>query len=415
MRHRNAHCALIAIVTVACEGRGTLDRTDPTCGPGTHVEGKSCVPDGTFDTDSSSDTDGGGSSDTDAGGTSDTDPATLRYDVCDDGVAPFTTLQDAIDAAQDGDVITLCPGRWYRGTLERRDLTIEGIDGPDQTIIEGSATAAALTVVDSTLKVRGLTLTNRSVHSSVPTCLSAQGSNISGEDLVLTGVQAVTVDSAYLLKLNDTESTWENLRVHDNAMAGTLVVVNGGSFNLRHSIFEHNTSPASGGSFSDLSALAAYTVSGEITNNLFYGNVTTGSHTDEWFKLAAKTGHLLLVSNNVFHENTAPSTCALATIDQFVDFRNNIVSRNCGPVRGETAAASIHYTLNFQNASASQQLTGTGNLSDDPLFTDPAHGIFAFPAGRSPAENAGDPAAAFKDVDGSRNDVGAYGGPNGNW
>ncbi len=56
------------------------------CGAGTHLEGDACVAD---DADTDTDTD--------------TDTGSRSYTVCDDGVAPYTTLQDAVDAASDGD------------------------------------------------------------------------------------------------------------------------------------------------------------------------------------------------------------------------------------------------------------------------------------------------------------------------
>ena len=55
-----------------------------------------------------------------------------------------------------------------------------------------------------------------------------------------------------------------------------------------------------------------------------------------------------------------------------------------------------------------------GNLSVDPLFTDAANGDYTLAAG-SPCIDAGDPDAAYDDLDGTRNDMGAFGGPYGGW
>ena len=55
---------------------------------------------------------------------------------------------------------------------------------------------------------------------------------------------------------------------------------------------------------------------------------------------------------------------------------------------------------------------GTGNINLNPLFVSETD--FHLQA-NSPCINAGNPASGYNDEDGSRNDMGAYGGPNGNW
>ncbi len=53
---------------------------------------------------------------------------------------------------------------------------------------------------------------------------------------------------------------------------------------------------------------------------------------------------------------------------------------------------------------------GPGNISADPLFVGGAAGDYRLESG-SPCRNAGDPGAPYLDADGSRNDLGAFGGP----
>jgi len=59
---------------------------------------------------------------------------------------------------------------------------------------------------------------------------------------------------------------------------------------------------------------------------------------------------------------------------------------------------------NYQNCSP-----GTGSISADPLYVDPPND-FHLQTG-SPCIDSGNPAAQYNDPDGSRNDMGAYGGP----
>jgi len=54
--------------------------------------------------------------------------------------------------------------------------------------------------------------------------------------------------------------------------------------------------------------------------------------------------------------------------------------------------------------------SGAGNISEDPLF-DSNYKLLP----SSPCIDAGNPSSAYNDADGTRNDMGAFGGPNGNW
>jgi hypothetical protein len=60
---------------------------------------------------------------------------------------------------------------------------------------------------------------------------------------------------------------------------------------------------------------------------------------------------------------------------------------------------------NYHNCSA-----GPGSISDDPLFVDEPNGDYHLDTG-SPCIDSGNPAVQYNDPDGSRNDMGAYGGP----
>lgn len=59
--------------------------------------------------------------------------------------------------------------------------------------------------------------------------------------------------------------------------------------------------------------------------------------------------------------------------------------------------------------------SGGTNISADPRFTDALGGDFTLMTGFSPAIDVGNPLAGYNDLDGTRNDLGAFGGPGGAW
>jgi hypothetical protein len=118
------------------------------------------------------------------------------------------------------------------------------------------------------------------------------------------------------------------------------------------------------------------------------------------------------IRNNIFYCNTS-------------DTGHNVIAVRSTP----SASVTIEYNNSFGNTdgSTSQDYTGgTGNINSDPLFSlvIPAGAYGGCPPGgvrsyqllsSSPSIDAGDPDSAHNDVDGTSNDQGAYGGPNGDW
>ena len=90
-------------------------------------------------------------------------------------------------------------------------------------------------------------------------------------------------------------------------------------------------------------------------------------------------------------------------------FVNNAVVGNTS--RFEPVGMANRYNAYWQN-SGGDDVGGEGNLAADPGFVDAAGADYRLGSG-SPLIDAGDPGVL--DADGSRSDVGAWGGPNGSW
>ena len=106
------------------------------------------------------------------------------------------------------------------------------------------------------------------------------------------------------------------------------------------------------------------------------------------------------VSNSIFWDNTTGS------IDLFDLWRNNLTLSYSNVQGGEEAITGA----NFEN-----ELSIVGGLLDTiPMFIDQNYRNYHLEES-SPCVDAGNPATSFFDVDGSRNDIGAFGGPGGDW
>ena len=71
-------------------------------------------------------------------------------------------------------------------------------------------------------------------------------------------------------------------------------------------------------------------------------------------------------------------------------------------------------TANITYSDIEGEWFGTGNINADPMLIDPENGDYHL-QNSSPCIDAGNPDAQYNDIDGSRNNMGAYAGPEGSW
>jgi len=132
----------------------------------------------------------------------------------------------------------------------------------------------------------------------------------------------------------------------------------------------------------------------------------------------APTG--FMVANNTFTDIVAGSVNGIV-LENYQQFEPLVTSNIIGPFYGEQStglqagfAAMISYSDIFQVATpvGGDAALGVGTISDPPKFANPNFGNYHLGAG-SPCIDTGDP--ALLDADGTATDMGAYGGPYGDW
>ena len=127
----------------------------------------------------------------------------------------------------------------------------------------------------------------------------------------------------------------------------------------------------------------------EVLNSTFDGNRAA-----EGGGIAAGFGGMVSVASSLFVHNTTTSSASATLV-------------NANPVASNTSVVN-HYNGFFGN-TGTDYLSTYGDL--DLLTSDPLIANSCCPAAGSPAIDAGIPDFLFDDPDGSRNDMGACGGP----
>jgi predicted outer membrane repeat protein len=112
----------------------------------------------------------------------------VTFRVSADGSGPFATIQEAIDAAADGDVVSVGPGTWGEVlTFGTKRITVRASDGAAATVLDGGGRVGIVTMAgDATLE--GFTLHNA----------GGGGVTISGGSPTLSDLVFEDVGSAYL-------------------------------------------------------------------------------------------------------------------------------------------------------------------------------------------------------------------------
>lgn len=145
-----------------------------------------------------------------------------------------------------------------------------------------------------------------------------------------------------------------------------------------------------------------------IKNNYIIGNAVYGIRTTN-----TQTYAVISIINNVISSNAGNGVYASA-YSGAVGLINNIISNNGRyGIEFNYSSGSNSYNNVYSNTLGNyydNAATGTGNLAANPLFIDAVNGNYALQSA-SPCKNAGSPGPADNDPDGTRNDMGAFGGP----
>ena len=275
----------------------------------------------------------------------------------------FSSIQSAIENTISGNTILVLPGAYIENiNFIGKNIILTSTNGPESTIIDGNQSGRVVTInsgEDSSAVLCGFTITN-----GLGGICCDYYSNISLINLIIKENSAVAgggISGSPIMK---------NVVVCDNYASDSGGGIYG-SPTMNNVIIYNNTADFWGGGIYCGFNRSPYMVNVVVSNNISNINCGNGIYLNP------------ILVNCIIWGNPPQD------ISVFSDSLESTYS-------------------NIQDGWIE------GNISEDPLFIDPENGDFHLQT-NSPCINTGNPDPQYIDTDGTRNDMGAYGGPNGNW
>ena len=362
-------------------------------------------------------------------------------------VVPTThaTVQAAINVAPAGSHICVLEGTHGPFDLVGKNLTIEGQDRAS-TIIDATGTANAVRMYGSEGTVRSFTIQNATrfgVLSSGP----QTGLRVF-QDLDIHSIHATHgSDASGIVHFDGASSTLRGVSIHDcsittSAQASGFISLtnNGAVMTLDGVSVRRNTITAAGNLRGSVFAYAGRIVANNvvIAGNTFIGSAanrvvwTYGFAGDTAGSVGVSVVNADIVGNHAGANTQAPLAVAVyAPYDLVTSIRNVTAAYNTSDVGTAARAFHVHASasVTYCDVYGNDPITGTnwggiadgtgtnGNVAVAPLYTDQTGddaNIWDLTlASGSPLIDAGDP--GILDVDGTTSDIGAYGGPLGDF
>lgn len=364
----------------------------------------------------------------------------------------YPTIQAAIDAAQSGYRILVSVGTYNESiVLNKSGILLMGDAGKsiiksvgetavycqnisgEETIISGFKITGAQRGITCAGSVNSLRIENnileyntteqsgigiylesgassKIIHNSI--YQSARGIQSAGDnnvEIVANSISRcrgsygggiVLYDTQGLIKDNSISNCWD----------GAIELYSGCNVQILNNKMSTNTSWDMPAGVNINSSTAVFS-----NNVIYYGHVY---HYAPTAGLYAASSNVSMI-NNVFYANSGQSTSsngvAANIINSNIVAKNNIFYANTNGMETiyRDGTGTQDFSYNDLYDTTTRETTGVtlgqGALNVDPLFVD-AVDFRLKPA--SPCINAGDPSSQFNDSDGTRNDMGIWGGPN---
>ena len=355
-----------------------------------------------------------------------------HHTVSPGGTADFTTITDAISAASSGDTITVGAGAYY-GSIDfsGKTLNIQSSDGAAATTIYASPGHPIVSVGHGEgpgTILDGFTLSGGG--SALEPAIDQQFASLTLKNDIITGTSGtntIYARSSFIVLAHVTVDG-TNTTQPEEVGGGSLIYARRGEAIVKDSDItcgsigmgyqmDHGSAMVDGSTFhcAGGTAVSIFHSQGRVQRVTLEGvlhveNETTGSEptvVEGSLLLGGVLGYYSWVQlhNVVVKGDVNASYVQLSAI-------NTVFTGAACAINASASSVSVSYSNFYGNTANacgfSDPSASNGNLPTNPDFVgaDDYH-----PASSSPLIDAGSSASAYTDTDGSRSDVGAYGGP----
>lgn len=320
-------------------------------------------------------------------------------------VQPGDVLQDVIDASSSGDVIAIVKSPCGTGNIQGKDLTLRGVNNVMPVIGTLDINNSKVNLLK--LQVGGLTVSESGGQKSH---LFAHACDLLGSIDNRASTTRLQYCKVYRLKIHkQAEIVGCEFNGNQNSGIGINVMPTGRTTINNNRIFDYSGNKKSG--YQDIGIRLQSGSISEIRNNVIYNcfNSWTSSYDENnlvtGMGIYAETNSQASILGNIMWNCGSKAYGGAAYSSLIYAPANAVIQYNALSISSMT---SNHGTTYRKITGGCQSFY---EIDADPKFTDLANGDFTL-ASDSPCIDAGPPDAQYKDHNGSRNDIGMFGGHN---
>jgi predicted outer membrane repeat protein len=286
----------------------------------------------------------------------------------------YDTIQDAINASENEDTVSVADGTYHENILfpGSKTITLISENGAVSTVIDGGDNGSVVTFPEnSNSTLDGFTITNGSTSANGGGVLCGQSSTPTIKNCIITGNVAYAGGG---ISCGDSSAPFIiNSIIEDNSVTGIDPQSYGGGIHastsstptITNCIIKNNISDRNGG------GLAFNTAEPTIVNCTFSNNTAAVNGGAISFENSAPIITNCTFSNNSASGNGGAIACSSPKPETAV--ANSIL---WGDSPNEIACDSATISVTYSDIQGEPTWPGTGNINADPKFVDEENGDF---------------------------------------